>query len=77
MLNPLLDAMTQTDPDVRPSAAEALELFQTIKASLSRTALHGRLRKRKDSPESVFNRVFLDSLHYSEQVAWAAQNLKW
>ncbi|EIM85012.1 uncharacterized protein STEHIDRAFT_60358 [Stereum hirsutum FP-91666 SS1] len=77
MLNPLLDAMTQRDPDARPSAAEALELYKNIKGSLSRTALHGRLHKRKDPPESSFKRVFFDCLHYTEQIAWAAQNLKW
>lgn len=77
MLKPLLDAMTQDDPAARPSAAEALELYKTIKGSLSRTALHGRLHKRKDPPESSFKRVFFDCLHYSEQIAWAAQTWKW
>lgn len=77
MLNPLLDAMTQQNPDARPSAAEALQLFQTIKDSLSRTTLHGRLHSREDPPESSCKHAFLNCLHYTKQIAWAAQNWKW
>lgn len=76
-LLPLLDEMTQADPDTRPSAAEALEYFTTIKATFSRTALHGRVHRRQEPPESTLKRVVLDILHYSEQFAWAAQNWKW
>lgn len=76
-LLPLFDAMTQVDPDIRPSAVEALNLFNTINISFSRTALHGRVHDRREHPESSFERIFLDCLHYSEQIAWAIQNWKW
>lgn len=58
-LQPLTDAMRQQQPDRRPSAQEALDLFEDIRARLNSVLLRWRLRPRNESPPE---RVLYDSL---------------
>ncbi|TFY55848.1 hypothetical protein EVG20_g9170 [Dentipellis fragilis] len=77
MLLPLIDSMTATDPNARPTVKEALGKFGTIKASYSRTGLHARIRPPYSDPENVFERAFSCGWHWTKQVAFGLRNLKW
>ncbi|TFY53871.1 hypothetical protein EVG20_g9935 [Dentipellis fragilis] len=77
MLLPLIDSMTATDPNARPTVKEALEKFGSIKASYSRTALHARIRPPFSDPENAFERAFSSGWHWTKQLIFAVRNLKW
>ncbi|KAA1476403.1 kinase-like protein [Dentipellis sp. KUC8613] len=77
MLLPLIDSMTATDPDTRPTAHEALQQFANIQASYSRTALHARVRRTVSTRETSLTRAFANGWHWTKQFAFAVRNFKW
>ncbi|KAA1476395.1 kinase-like protein [Dentipellis sp. KUC8613] len=77
MLAPLINDMTATDPNARPTIAEAVEQFNKIKSLYSRTALHARVRPSSSKRESALGRVFTSSWHWTRQLIFAVRNLKW
>ncbi|KAA1476397.1 kinase-like protein [Dentipellis sp. KUC8613] len=77
MLLPLIDSMTTTDPNARPTVKEALEEFGKIKASYSRTAQHARIRPPYSDPENTSERAFFGGWHWTKQFLFAVRNFKW
>ncbi|KAA1476399.1 kinase-like protein [Dentipellis sp. KUC8613] len=77
MLVPLINVMTAKDPNARPTITEAMEQFCKIRSSYSRTALHVRVEGSSSERASALGRVFISGWHWTRQLVFAVQGLKW
>lgn len=68
-VQPLLDSMTNTDPTDRPSAAEALATFQTMRKQMSELYL-GRRAPSFDVPDWVVYVVIAGAYQYALEAWW-------